>query len=356
MDRRLTYCAEYPVELETRPVTENELDQLLSEPSSELVRSIRSYQSPLLVLGAGGKMGPTLCALAQQAARAAQHPLDVIAVSRFSDAAARNSLESRGIKTIACNLLDPAAVQSLPDSPNIVYLAGQKFGTSQNPSATWALNALAPARVCERFPQSRIIALSTGNVYPMSAVKAGGSVESDSLTPLGEYPNAAVARERIFEFYSRENGTPVVLLRLFYAVEARYGVLADIARKIHAGAEISLESGFFNCIWQRDANDMVLRALCLAASPPAVFNLCRDEIFSLRDVAARFGELLEREPRFTGEEAGTALLGNAGKLTQVLGHPPRNLESMLRDIAAWVRSGGRSLNKPTHFEVRDGKY
>ena len=336
--------------------TEPELEEILTRPSAPLIAAITSYSSPLLILGAGGKMGPTLAVLARRAAEAAGHSLDVVAASRFTDAASRQWLEARGVRTMSCDLIDASAVAALPDSGNILYLVGLKFGTAQNPSATWAMNTLVPARVCERHPHSRIVALSTGNVYPLSAVSRGGSVETDALTPLGEYANAAVARERIFEFHSRRNGTALALLRLFYAVELRYGVLADIARKVHVGDPISLGNGLFNCIWQGDANEMILRALPLAAAPPSVWNLCMPEVFSVRQVALRCGELLGCEPIFSGRESDTALLGNASPLCAAIGAPLTPLDILLRWTAHWVQHGGRDLARPTHFEVRDGAY
>ena len=335
---------------------ESELDEVLSRPTEALVRFIKTVSSPLVLLGIGGKMGPTLAILARRAAEMAEHRLEIIGASRFSDNSARDWLEARGVKTIACDLLDSASVARLPDAENVIYLAGLKFGTAQNPSATWALNTLGPSRVCERYAHSRIVALSTGNVYPLSGVSRGGSVEGDPLTPLGEYANAAVARERIFEFYSRRNNTSVALLRLFYAVELRYGVLVDIARKVHADEPISLATGSVNCIWQRDANEMVLSALPLAKSPPVVFNLCRPEVFSVREIATRLGELLGHPPRFKGAETATALLGNAARIAGALGEPATQLDTMLRWIAHWVKSEGRSLGKPTHFETRDGNF
>jgi nucleoside-diphosphate-sugar epimerase len=310
----------------------------------------------LIVLGAGGKMGPTLAILAKHAAEEAGHRLEVIAVSRFSDAAARRSLEEKGVKTISGDLLDRRVVESLPDAENIIYLVGMKFGTSTDPSSTWAMNTVVPARVAERYPRARIVALSTGNVYPLSAVSGGGSAETDALTPLGEYANSAVGRERVFEYFSKRNGTAVAMLRLFYAVELRYGVLVDIAQKVFAGEPIDLASGNFNCIWQGDANEMIIRALDLASSPMAVRNLCRPEIFSTRQTALRLGELLGRELNFVGVESATALLGNAKKICGELGEPRTNVETMMRLIADWVKHGGRSLGKPTHFETRDGKY
>ena len=344
------------IELPEAIRTESELEEVLTRPSAPLIEFIQTVASPLLVLGAGGKMGPTLAVLARRAAEVAGYALDVLAVSRFSNAASRTWLEARGVKTVSCDLLEANAVAGLPDAQNIIYLVGLKFGTAQNPAATWAINTLVPARVCERYPRSRIVALSTGNVYPMSEVSRGGSVEMDSLTPRGEYANAAVGRERIFEFYSQRQHTPLTLLRLFYAVELRYGVLADIARKVHAGAPVALANGYFNCIWQRDANELILRALPLAAAPFSVFNLCRPELFSVRAVATQLGELLGRAPVFSGHETESALLGNSAKLGAALLAPMTPMETILHWTAQWVKQGGPDLGRPTHFEVRDGNY
>jgi dTDP-4-dehydrorhamnose reductase len=336
--------------------TEEQLDDFLTRPGAALVDFIKSVASPLLVLGAGGKMGPTLAVLARRAAQAAGYTLDVIAVSRFKDLRSRDWLEGRGVKTVSCDLFNARDVEKLPDATAVIYLVGFKFGTDQNPAATWAANTIIPTRVAERFARARIVALSTGNVYPLSAVKRGGSVETDPLTPLGEYPNAAVARERIFEFHSQAQQTAVALLRLFYAVELRYGVLVDIAQKVHSGQAIDLTNGYFNCIWQGDANELIVRALSLASSPPSVWNLCRPEIFSVRDVATRLGQLLDRAPKFIGAEASNALLGNSSRLCAQLGTPGVRVDQMLSWISHWIKRGGRNLDRPTHFEVRDGKY
>jgi nucleoside-diphosphate-sugar epimerase len=332
------------------------LVEVLTRPSATLVDFIRTVSSPLLILGAGGKMGPTLAVLAHRAAEAAGHRLQVIAASRFRDHPTRTWLEGHGVKTVRCDLLRSDAWRALPQAENILYLVGLKFGTAQNPAATWAINTLVPARIAERFPKARVVALSTGNVYPTSPVERSGAQETDPLVPLGEYANAAVARERIFEFYSREQGTPLALLRLFYAVELRYGVLVDIARQVWNGDDVSLANGYFNCVWQGDANEAIIRSLSLVSSPPSVWNLCRPEVFSVRQVAARFGELLERPARFTGTEASNALLGNTQRLCHELGPPHTPLETMMSWIADWVKRGGRDLGKPTHFEVRDGNY
>jgi nucleoside-diphosphate-sugar epimerase len=336
--------------------TEDELDELLSRPRPQLVQLIRELRSPLMILGAGGKMGPTLAVLARRAAHEAGHKLEIRAVSRFADSRARDWLEEHGVCTLVSDLMDRRAVNRLPDSENVLYLVGLKFGTAQNPAQTWAVNTLVPAHVLEQYSTARIVALSTGNVYPFGPIARGGSIESDPLTPLGEYGNAAVGRERICEYFSQRNGTRLALLRLFYAVELRYGVLRDLADRIWAGHPVELANGWFNCIWQGDANEMVIRSLSLAASPPNAFNLTNAEIFRVRTIASRLGELLDRPVNFAGQEGETCLTGNPSKLCAKLGTPATDLETVLRWTAAWVKQGGRSLGKPTHFETRDGRY
>jgi nucleoside-diphosphate-sugar epimerase len=336
--------------------TETELEDLLTQPRPVLVEFIRNLPSPLVVLGAGGKMGPTLAVLARRAADAAGHRLDIIAVSRFSDERARAWLESRGVTTLSVDLLEPTAIPKLPDAANVIYLVGLKFGTRENPSLTWAVNTLASAHAAERYTSSRIVALSTGNVYPMAPVASGGATEKHPLTPLGEYANAAVARERVFEYYSDKNATPMALMRLNYAVELRYGVLVDIARRIWAEEPVDVSNGFFNCIWQGDANEMVLRSLALADSPARAWNLTSPDVMRVRDVADRFAQLLGKPARFVGKEAETALVSNSAKLCAELGRPATSLDTVIRWTAHWVKTAGRYLNKPTHFEVRDGSY
>ncbi len=345
-----------PADLPAQIDSEAELEQFLTCPRPELCRAITAWSGPLVVLGAGGKMGPSLAVLARQAAKAAGHALEVVAVSRFREPATRDWLEARGVKTVCCDLFDAKAVAQLPDTANLVYLVGLKFGTTENPGATWAANTLVPARVCERYPTARIVALSTGNVYPLTEPGRGGAAEDHPLTPLGEYANAAVARERIFDFCASQQGTRVALLRLSYAVELRYGVLVDIAQKVYRGEPLDLTNGCFNCIWQGDANEAILRTLSLAANPPSAWNLCRPETLELREVAAQFGELLARTPVFAGREAPTALLSNSSRLCALLGTPSVELSTMLQWIAHWVSHGGPTWAKPTHFETRDGRY
>ena len=336
--------------------SEEQLDSVLTQPRPVLIEFIRTVSSPLVILGAGGKMGATVAVLARRAAQAAGSNLEVIAVSRFSSEAARRRIEEQGVKTRRADLLERDEIRDLPDSENVIYLVGLKFGTTENPSMTWAVNTLAPAAAASRYRSARIVALSTGNVYPYVPVDSGGAKESHALTPLGEYPNAAVARERVFEYCSRKNGTPVAVIRLNYAVELRYGVLVDIARKVRAGEPIDLANGCFNCIWQGDACEMILRSLSLASNPPSAFNLCCPTVISVREAASKFAELFGRRARFAGSESGTALLSDPAKLCAELGAPATPLDSVIRWTAHWVKSGGRYLDKPTHFEVCDGRY
>jgi nucleoside-diphosphate-sugar epimerase len=335
---------------------EGELDDYLTYPRPELVQFIKSVTGPLVILGAGGKMGPTLAVLAKRAAERAEHRLKVIAVSRFSEGHSRAWLEARGVKTLSADLLQKRAFRNLPESENIIYLVGLKFGTSQNPALTWAVNTLIPAHVMERYSRARVVALSTGNVYPLMSVHSKGAKETHPLTPLGEYANAAVARERIFEHCSAQNGTRVALLRLSYAIDLRYGVLADIATNILRGKPVSLTTGYFNCIWQGDANEMIIRALGLASAPAGAWNLTGERKHKVRKVAEYFGKVFDVAPSFVGRETGTALLSDTSKLGSVLGEPATAMTAMMRWTAAWVQAGGRSLQKPTHFEVRDGQY
>ncbi len=335
---------------------EEQLDHWLTTPSEELVRFMGTLSGNLLVLGAGGKMGPTLAILAQRAATQAGSSVKVIAASRFSDSKSKQVLNDNGVETVSVDLLNRDSVDSLPDADNILFLVGSKFGTSTNPAPTWAANTIVPANVLLRFPKARFVALSTGNVYPLSPVSKGGSVETDPVGPNGEYGQAALGRERIFQYYSAENGTKVVLIRLNYAVDLRYGVLIDIATQVYAGQPIDVTNGYLNCIWQGDANSAIIRSLDLADSPPSILNLTGTETLSVRKLAEEFGRLFNREVRFTGEEAPSALLSNASELCRRLGTPATSLETVIQKTAEWVSRGGRLLNKPTHFEVRDGVY
>ncbi len=335
--------------------TEEELHEVMTCPDEALINFIASLNSPLLILGAGGKMGPTLTVLAHRAVQAAGRGPQIIAVSRYSDPKVRKWLEAQGVQTLAADLMDRSSVAKLPDSENIIYMIGWKFGTTGNPARTWAVNTLIPSFVADRYPHARFAALSSGNVYPLAPVSGSGSLESDPLTPMGEYANSCVARERIFEFYAQKNDTPVTLVRLSYALDLRYGVLVDIAQKVFAGESVDVGMGYANGIWQGDANAMVIRSLALASTPATALNLTAHR-FSVREVAYTFGHFLDCPVKIVGEEQESALLSDLRKLHASLGQPPMQLETIIRWTAHWIKQKGRLLGKPTHFETRDGVY
>ncbi len=336
--------------------TEEKLDAMLTTPSDRLIEDAKSIRSDVLVLGAGGKMGPTLCVLAQNALRAAGCGGKVIAVSRFTDPLAVKLLHSHGVETVSADLLDAGAVEGLPDAPNVIYMAGRKFNTDGQESLTWAMNAILPSKVAERYQSSRIVAFSSGNIYPMEPLHSGGSRERTPPAPVGEYGMSCLARERVFEYGSSVYGTPVLLYRLNYAVDLRYGVLYDIAQKIVSRQPISVSTPCFNCIWQGDANEIAIRALLHASCPAVKMNVTGPETVSVRAVAGELGSLLGAEPTFVGEECGSAYLNNASKAVETFGYPSVPLATMIRWQAEWVLAGGRSVHKPTHFEERGGKY
>ena len=332
------------------------LEDLLSEPSTGAIEALGRLEGDLLVLGVAGKMGPTLARMAVRASAAAGVKRRVIGVSRFSNAAAQAALERHGIETIRGDLLDRKVLDGLPDVPNIVCMTGMKFGSTGQQALTWAMNVYLSGMIAERFPRSRMVTFSTGNVYPLSPVHLGGSREDDSPGPVGEYAMTALGRERMFEHFSRRNGTPLAIVRLNYANELRYGVLVDLARQVMREQPIDLAMGSFNAIWQGDANAMTLAAFDHLTSPPLVFNLAGPETLSVRRVAEQFSELLGRPVRFTGCEASDALLSNGQRCQQLFGYPRIGVRQMLEWIADWVRRDGEYLDKPTHFETRDGKF
>ncbi|HKB41366.1 MAG TPA: NAD-dependent epimerase/dehydratase family protein [Gemmataceae bacterium] len=333
-----------------------QLEDLLSEPTASAVETMARLSGDLTLLGVGGKMGPTLARMARRADEAAGVKRRILGVSRFSDARQRQRLESHGIETISCDLLDAEQLARLPDVANVVFMTGMKFGATGNESRTWAMNAFLPGMVAQKYRRSRIVAFSTGNVYGMSPVHLGGSLEDDVPRPVGEYSQSALGRERVFEHFSRTHGTPMTTLRLNYATELRYGVLVDVARKVHAGEAVGLTMGHFNVLWQGDANAMALGALAQVASPPLVVNLAGPELLSVRRVAEAFGRLFGKAVTFEGSESGDAFLSNGQLGHRLFGYPRVGPHQMIAWVADWVKRGGPSLDRPTHFEVRDGNF
>ncbi len=315
-----------------------------------------ALEGDLLILGVAGKMGPSLARLARRASEAAGVRRRIIGAARFTNPEVRAALERDGIETATCDALDPAALAVLPDAANVVHMVGQKFGTDQDEATTWATNVYAAGIAGERFRASRIVAFSTGNVYPLTAVASGGPRETDPTGPVGPYAQSALGREHVLGFLSRRHGTPLSILRLNYANEPRYGVLRDVADRVWRDEPIDLTMGWVNVIWQRDANAIALRAFAHCACPPFVLNVTGPEPVRVRDLAHRFGELLGRTPRFVGTESPTALLSSAAHCMELFGPPQTPLDRMIAAVAEWVRSGGPSLNRPTHYEERDGRF
>jgi nucleoside-diphosphate-sugar epimerase len=336
--------------------TEEELDEIMSAPSGDLIELMKRLEGDIIILGVAGKIGVNLALGAVNALRAAKVDKRVIGVSRFSNPSDREKLTTFGIETIPCDLLDRTAVENLPSVPNVLFMAGRKFGTSGSEEMTWAMNTVVPAHTAHRFRESRIVAFSTGCVYGDVSSKSGGSVESDPLHPVGDYSQSTVGRERVFQYFSRKNGTPVCLIRLNYAIDLRYGVLREIGEKVFKGLPVDLITGQVNVIWQGDVINQTLLCLEHCASPAAILNMTGPETVSLRYVAREFGELFHREVVFTGEERDSVLLSNAARAADLFGYPRVTLSRMIRWIAHWIEIGGSSLNKPTHFEVRDGNY
>lgn len=335
---------------------EEELEELLSCPFSETVDLFKKLDGDILFLGVAGKIGPSLAHMAKRACLEAGVKKRIIGVSRFSNPAEKDLIEKWGIETVRGDLLDRDFLECLPKVKNVFFLAGMKFGSEENLSLTWAMNSYLPALVAEYFKDSRIVAYSTGCVYPLVPVESGGLKETDKPEPVGEYAQSCLGRERMFEYGSRRYSTPVALIRLNYAVEPRYGVLVDIATKVKNKQPVDLTMGYFNVIWQGDANNMVLRSIEHTASPASVLNITGGETLRVREVALEFGKLFKNEVQFTGSEAETALLSNAEQAFRLFGKPQVSVQKVIEWTARWMEEEKTLLGKPTHFEVRDGKY
>lgn len=342
--------------MERKIWTEEMLDTMLTTPSDALCEDMAKLNGDIMVLGAGGKMGPTLCVLAKRAMEKAGVDKKVYAVSRGSDPIAKAFMEANGIVTIAADLLDTEKLRALPDTENVIYMAGKKFGTDGNEWQTWAMNAALPAYTAEKFKNSRIVVFSSGNIYPMVPAYTGGCREEDALGPVGEYAMSCMARERVFEYAANTWGTKVFFYRLNYAVDLRYGVIYDIARQIQEDKPISLRTACFNCIWQGSANEIAIRGLLHVDSPACTMNVTGPEILSVKETALELGRYLGKEPKFEGEPGERALLNNSAKAMETFGYPAVSAKTLIRWQAEWLLDGGRTLDKPTHFETRDGKF
>lgn len=336
---------------------EDQLDELLSRPDPRLVEIMPRLEGRLGVLGVAGKMGLSLAWAARRAADEAGVKLQIFGASRFSDPAAADFLKSCGIEPVPCDLIDPRAVANLPEAENVVYMAGRKFGTEGQEADTWASNTVIPANVARRYARSRIVAFSTGCVYPLVRPAQGGCTEETPPQPVGEYAQSCLGRERVFEYFSRSQRTPMCLLRLNYAIDLRYGVLHDIARRILQGQPVDDTVPAANVIWQGDANNQALRALDLCESPPKILNITGPETFSIRECATELAREMGREAVFAGRPGElVAYLNDSTRATALFGRPTVDLQTLIRWTARWVLAGGRSLNKPTHFEVTTGKF
>jgi nucleoside-diphosphate-sugar epimerase len=332
------------------------IDRRLWEPPREVVDELAGLDGDVLLLGAGGKLGLSLARMARAALDASGSTRRVIAVSRFTEPGRRDELAAAGVETLAADAADPAALSALPDAENVIYLVGRKFGTHGDEPTTWATNTYLPARVAERYAGARLVAFSTGNVYPLTPVGSGGADEDTPPGPVGEYAQSCLGRERLLEHFSIVNGTPVAILRLNYAIDLRYGVLHDVARAVLAGEPVDVTTGCVNVIWQGDVNAITLRSLRHAASPPDVLNLTGPETVSVRWLAHQCGRRLDREPVITGHEAPTALLSNSARCMRRFGYPEVTLAEMIDWTCRWVAAGAPSHGKPTRFEQRAGAF
>jgi len=330
-------------------------NQLL-EPSPALLSDIATLDGDIMILGVGGKMGPALAKLARRALNLVGSERKVIGASRFSEPGLVEELNQLGIETHVVDLLNEDQLDSLPAAKNVLYLAGTKFGTTGKESFTWAMNAYLPGRVAEKYRDSNIVVFSTGNVYPLTPVDAGGATEKLSPEPLGEYAQSCLGRERVFQYFSTKNNTPVFIYRLNYANDVSYGVLLEIAKAVKERKPIDLRMGYVNVIWQGDANEIAIRALNHCSVPAKMVNVTGPETVSIKWLGGQFGNIFGQEPVFINTEESTALLSNAGVSNDLFGYPKVLLNQMIQLIAEWVNQGGKTINKPTHFQERQGKF
>lgn len=336
--------------------TIKQLDEQMISPSSRLIADIKKVTGDIMILGVGGKMGPTLAKLAKRAIEEAGLNKKVIGVSRFSSGTLKSELEEFGVETISADLLNEAELKALPQVDNIIFMAGKKFGTVGDEHTTWGMNTYLPGRVAEKFSNSNIVVFSSGNIYPFVNVNHGGCTEETRTDPVGEYAQSTLGRERVFTYFAKKNRTPVLLFRLNYAIDMKYGVLLEIAQQVYNNEPIDLTTGLVNVIWQGDANEYALRSLLHCNVDPMILNVTGPETISVRWLATEFARYFDKEPSFINEEDPKALLNNAGKAHQLFGYPSVSLQQMIEWTANWVMNNGETIDKPTHFQERKGDF
>ncbi|MBN1998507.1 NAD-dependent epimerase/dehydratase family protein [candidate division KSB1 bacterium] len=334
----------------------NQLEDLLSTPTPKVIETFKHLHGDIIILGVGGKIGPSLARMAKRAVDMAGVQKRIFGVSRFGSVEMKKNLKKIGIETIQGDLLDRKFISELPRVENVIFMAGKKFGSTDSTAQTWAMNVYLPGMVAELYRHSKIIVYSTGCVYPFVQVKSGGATEQTQPDAHGEYAQSCLGRERMFEYGSLAYKTPAVLIRLNYAVELRYGIQVDIARKVHSGTPIDLTMGYANMIWQGDANAAVLRSFEICESPANILNVTGPETLSIRRIADRFGELFFIQPKFNGQESETAWLSDASRCHTLFGYPKMDPDQVLQWTAKWIEKDMPILNKPTHYDTRNGKF
>ncbi|MGI9471486.1 MAG: NAD-dependent epimerase/dehydratase family protein [Rubripirellula sp.] len=342
----------------TSPAPQNvqELDESISMPTSEVVEALHQCPGPVTVLGAGGKMGYHVCRMLQRALAELGREEDLIAVSRFGSPDAELKFTSAGMRTLRADLSDPEDVARVPTAPNVFFLAGVKFGTANDVDLLRRMNETMPQLVANRFSDSRIVVMSTGCVYSFASPDSGGSTEDDATDPPGAYAQSCLARERAFALASETHGTRCVFVRLNYSIDLRYGVLLDLAKQIQQGTPVNVDTGFVNVIWQGDAVQQILRCLPLTRKPPLILNITGRETHSVRELATRIGERFGKTPDFAGRESERCWISNSDRARKLFGEPSVEMDQMIDWIADWISSGCETLEKPTHFQNRDGNY
>jgi len=332
--------------------TVEELDELLSRPYDELIESVKTLDGDIMILGAGGKVGPTIAMMAKRAVEAAGVKKDIYAVDLFP----MPKLEAQGIKTVTCDMMDLEAVANLPQVENIVYMIGRKFGSTGQEHLTWATNVIVPYHAARAFTGSKIVAFSTGCVYPLVHYSTGGTTEAIPAEPIGEYAQSCLGRERMFDYFAEEKGERVLHFRLNYAIDLRYGVLWDVASKVWADEPVDITTNYANVIWQGDCSNIVLQCFKLASSPANVLNVTGPDMIRIDESAQKFANLMGKSVQLKGDSNGIGYLSNCGKMVEIFGQPRVSIDTMIEWIANWIMQGGESLGKPTHFETQNGKY